>query len=133
MMKKTLIVYYSFEGSTRLISETIATVLDADILECKPIKDLKSKGFSKYFWGGRQVMFKKKPDLRSFEKDPENYEMIIIGTPVWAYNVTPAIRSFLSQTTLKDKKIALFCCHEGNKGKTFETMKQELINNQILF
>jgi len=49
MATKTLVAYYSFEGSTRLLSEHIVQELTADILECKPIKDLNSPGFSKYF------------------------------------------------------------------------------------
>jgi len=48
MHKKILVVYYSFEGSTRLMAETIAHELKADVLELKPVKDLQSKGFMKY-------------------------------------------------------------------------------------
>jgi flavodoxin len=132
MNSRILVVYYSFEGSTRLLSEHIAKELSADILECKPIKDLNSKGFSKYLWGGRQVLFKKKPDLESFEKNVDDYDAIILGTPVWAFNYSPAIRSFLSQTKLTNKKIALFCCREGGIGKTFENLKTDLSNNTII-
>jgi flavodoxin len=132
MVTTTLVVYYSFEGSTRLIAQTIATTLEADIMECKPIKDINSKGFMKYVWGGRQVLFKKHPHLEPFEKNPADYETIIIGTPVWAFNYTPALRSFLSQVTLRKKNIAIFCCHEGGKGKTLENLKEALSNNTII-
>jgi len=33
MINKNLVVYYSYEGSTRVIAQTIAEVLDADIIE----------------------------------------------------------------------------------------------------
>ena len=132
MTTKNLVVYYSFEGSTRLLAETIAQVLNADILECKLIKDLGSKGFSKYFWGGRQVIMKKKPKLVDFSINPNNYDVIIIGTPVWASNYTPAIRSFLNQVSIKDKKIGLFCCHDGGMGKTLDNLKKELSDNTII-
>ena len=107
MGSKKLVVFYSFEGSTRLLAEIISKELNADILECKPIKDMKSKGLSKYFWGGTQVVTKKMPDLVEFLVDPNDYEAIIIGTPVWAYTYSPAIRTFLSQVKLRYKKIAL--------------------------
>lgn len=42
-MQKTLIVYYSLEGSTKLITETIAKEMNADIIECKPKKDISKK------------------------------------------------------------------------------------------
>jgi flavodoxin len=132
MSKKTLVVYYSYEGSTRIIAETIAAALDADLLECRPQKDISSKGFMKYFWGGRQVVFKKRPPLEPFEKNPTDYERILLGTPVWAFDFAPAIRSFLSQANLQKKNIGVFCCHEGAKGKTLETMKNMLSGNTII-
>lgn len=132
MTSKTLVVYYSYEGSTRTIAQTIASTLGADILECKPEKDISSKGFMKYVWGGRQVVFKKRPKLEAFEKNPAEYNTIILGTPVWAYSYAPAIRSFLSQVTIQQKSIAIFCCHEGGKGDTLVHLKEALPNNTIL-
>jgi flavodoxin len=35
----SLVVYYSLEGSTRLIAENVADALGADILELKPVKE----------------------------------------------------------------------------------------------
>jgi flavodoxin len=132
MTQKNLVVYYSYEGSTRLIAQTIAKTLDADVLECKPAKDIQSKGFMKYVWGGRQVIFKKRPQLEPFAKNPQDYDVIFIGTPVWAFDYTPAIRSFLSQAHISKKKIALFCCHEGAIGKTLESLKKGLSSNTII-
>jgi len=132
MTTKKLVVFYSYEGNTRLIAHTIAQVLGADVLECKPVKDISSKSFMKYMWGGRQVIFKRKPALEPLEKSPHDYDTIIIGTPVWAYDMAPAILSFLTQFPLKNKNIVLFCCHEGAKGKSLEHMKELLSKNTIL-
>jgi flavodoxin len=132
MTNKNLVVYYSYEGSTRVIAQTIAGVLDADVIECKSLKDISSKGFMKYIWGGRQVIFKQHPLLETFEKNPDDYDMVIIGTPVWVFTYAPAIRSFLSKVNLKNKKIGLFCCHEGQKGKTLDNLKNVLSNNTFI-
>ena len=132
MAIKTLVVYYSYEGSTRIIAQTIATTLEADLMESRPTKDISSKGFMKYVWGGRQVVLKKCPQLEPFEKNPMDYDVIIIGTPVWAFNIAPAIRSFLSKANLQKKDIGIFCCHEGTKGKTLENLKDALSMNTII-
>jgi flavodoxin len=132
MINKNLVVYYSYEGSTRVIAQTIAEVLDADMIECKPLKDISSKSFMKYVWGGRQVVFKQHPQLKTFEQNPDDYDMVIIGTPVWAFTYAPAIRSFLWKVNLKNKKIGLFCCHDGAKGKTLDNLKEVLSNNTII-
>ena len=129
---KTLVIYYSFEGNTRFIAETITNSIHADILELKPKQEIKSKGFMKYVWGGRQVVRQKEPELLPFDIQPEDYDLIFIGTPVWAWTFTPSLRTLLTTVKLKNKKIALFCCHGGQVGKTFDKMKVFLIGNTIL-
>lgn len=52
---KTLIIYYSLEGSCRFTAERIAEALGADLLELKPLRSIKGERASKYFWGGRKV------------------------------------------------------------------------------
>jgi flavodoxin len=130
---KILVIYHSFEGSTKLIAETIAKVTNADILELKTKEELvKTHGFMKYFWGGRSVVFKDKPELLALEKNPTDYDLIFIGTPVWAFTFTPPLRSLLAQEILNNKKIAIFCTHEGGPGKTLENMKNEFVGNEIV-
>lgn len=129
---KKLVVYYSFDGNTKFIAQIIAEAVGADMLELKPLAEPKSHGFSKYIWGGRQVFFKEKPPLAAFDKKPSDYDYIFIGTPVWAWTYAPALGTFFSQTQLKGKKIALFCCSGGGPGKTFNNMKEKLAGNEIV-
>ncbi|UCC96008.1 MAG: flavodoxin [Candidatus Omnitrophota bacterium] len=130
---KSLVIYYSLTGNTRFISEIISRISGSDILELKLKKDdSRLKGFKKYFWGGMQVYMKKKPELMLFDKNPQDYDLIFIGTPVWAWRHTPAIETFFSNINLNNKKIALFCCHGGGKGKTLEKMKYRLGGNEII-
>ncbi|MFO7678151.1 MAG: flavodoxin [Thermoplasmatota archaeon] len=127
-----VVVYYSYEGNTRFIAQCIAEEINADMLGLKPVKEMNSKGFFKYFWGGKKVVFKQKPELLAFDKNPNEYDIIFIGTPVWALTFTPAIRTFFSTIHLKNKKIALFCCHEGSMGKTLNNMTHHVSDNDIV-
>ena len=129
---KILVIYYSFEGNTRFIAETIANSINADILELKAKEEIKANDFMKYVLGGRQVVMQMKPELLSFNENPENYDLIFIGTPVWAWTFAPAVRTLLSTLKLHNKKIALFCCHGGQPGKTFDKLKAFLNGNKIL-
>lgn len=86
----------------------------------------------KYFRGGKQVMMKETPLLKPYNMDFDKYETIYIGTPVWAFTYTPAIRSFLKQTTLQNKKIVLFCTHEGGPKQTLDNLEKELKGNKIV-
>lgn len=129
---KKLVVYYSFDGNTKFIAQAIAEAVSADVLELKPKKEIKSHGFTKYFWGGKQVMMKEKPELLPFDKQSQEYDILFIGTPVWGFNYAPPLNTFFSNVNLKDKKIALFCCYAGLKGKTLESMRKCLLGNDII-
>jgi len=132
MPSRTLVIYYSFDGNTRLIAESIAKESGADILELKPDKEPPSHGFLKYFWGGRQVVMKKVPSLLPFAHHPADYDLLFIGTPVWAFTYAPALAAFFDRFPVTGKKAALFCCSGGACGKTFEKMRQKLWGNEIL-
>lgn len=125
-MSKTLIVYYSFEGSTKRIAEAIGTYLNADLLRLKPKKEMTTGSFMKYVWGGKQAVMKQCPELENYTFDPSKYTTIIFGTPVWAGTYAPPIRTFLSNEFIQDKKIALFACHDGGPGKVFKKFRHIL-------
>jgi flavodoxin len=130
-MSKILVVYYSLTGNTKLIAETIAESINVDILELKPVKELNAESGMKYFWGGFQATMKKKPKLKGFDLNPLNYDLIILGTPVWAWTFSPPIRSFLSNYDLKEKNVALFTCSAGTGERAMSRFKDALKEAKI--
>ena len=73
----------------------------------------------------------KKQQLR--KKTPRDYDLIVIGTPVWNSRLTPAIRTYLKENDLSQKKIALFSTSEGRGSeKTLAMMKSLIINADII-
>lgn len=128
---RIIVVYYSFEGNTKLIAESIAKEIDSDILNLEVVKPI-SNDKTKYIAGGKQVILKEKPKLIPYEFKAENYDVLFVGTPVWAWNYAPALRTFFEENSIKNKKIALFSCNGGSNGKTFENMKKALKGNEFL-
>jgi len=129
---KKLVIFYSLDGSTKFIADIISEKTGADQLRLKPVKDIKNKGFMKIFWGGQQVISKKKPELEPFNKNPQDYDLIFIGTPVWAWTFTPTLRTFFGQAELKGKKVVLYNCHGGQPKDTLQKMKAELDGNEFI-
>jgi flavodoxin len=129
---KKLVVYYSLDGNTRLIAETIAETVGADILELKPVKEITRNNFIKIFAGGKQAILKAEPELHLLNVKPEDYDLIFIGTPVWAWTYAPTLRTFFKTHKLKNKKVALFCCHGGGPRNFFEKFEEAVAGNTIL-
>ena len=51
--------------------------------------------------------FHRKSDVTHPPVDISDYDLIILGTPVWCGNIPPAINGFLSKTKLSNKAIVL--------------------------
>lgn len=130
---KVAIVYYSLEGNTKKVANQIAEKFNADLYELKEVKSTVPKtGFFKFVWGGKQVVMKQKPDLEELNINIDEYDLIFIGTPVWAFTFSPAIRSFLSKYNIKGKKIGIFCCHSGGLKNTIQDIKDNLNGNEFV-
>ncbi|MCX8074918.1 MAG: NAD(P)H-dependent oxidoreductase [Clostridia bacterium] len=130
---KAAVVYYSFEGNTKFVAEKIASKFEADIYELKTVENkVPNSGFFKYFWGGKQVFMKETPEILDLKFNPNDYDVIFIGTPVWAFTYSPAIKTFMEKYRFQDKKVVVFCTHSGGIKSTLENMKKDLGRNEYI-
>lgn len=121
---KTIIIYYSYGNHTRVISEKIKEKLKCDFLEIKP-KVPYSNDYQKVVDETEDNLeTKKTPEIEDININLDEYDKIILGTPVWWYTITPPIRSFLKNYDLKNKKIYVFATNAGWLGSTFDEIKQ---------
>jgi len=124
---KTAVVYFSLEGNTQYAAEKIAARLNADLVRLIPIKAYPTGKFGKYFWGGKSATLGEAPKLKPYRFDPHQYELVILGTPIWASTFAPPLRTFIRNNKLTGKKIALFAsCSGGDTEKCFEELKKEI-------
>jgi len=130
---KSVVIYYSLTGNTNLVAKMIAERIGADMIELKPEKEIPSKGSSKFFLGGKSVMFHEKPKLLNENLSLDGYDTLIIGTPIWARSFTPPVNTFLSENVIKDKTIFFFATHSPgtNTDKCFAKMKEKLTRNRM--
>jgi flavodoxin len=111
MDKKILIAYYSRTGTTKKLAETLAKELNCDLEEIKTARD--RKGPLGYLISGREATLKKSAKILPAAKNPAEYDLLIIGTPIWTFNVSSPARAYLSQNKDRFKKVAFFCTQGG--------------------
>ena len=103
---KVLVVYYSRTGNTRFVAEAVTQSLEADIEE---IKDGKNRmGVFGFLRCGYEAIFKKLTDIEVSGKNPEEYDLIIVGSPVWAGRLSSPVRTYLHLHGHKFKNVAFF-------------------------
>ena len=108
---KTLVVYYSRTGTTKKVAEEIRVKLGCDIEEIIDTKD--RSGIVGYLKSGRDAMYKHLTEIKPQIKNPADYDLVIIGTPVWAWNISTPIRTYLTENKDKLKNVAFFATQGG--------------------
>ena len=128
--KKVLVVYYSKTGNTERVAKDVASALHADI---EKLVDKKNRnGFWAFFSSGRDAMNKKKTELGPLEKDPANYDLVVLGTPVWSKNLTPAIRTYLDMNRDKLKNTAYIVTSNTAPAEKVIPMCEELTGKKCM-
>jgi flavodoxin len=124
---QTLVVYYSRGGNTKKVAEELSKELKCDIEE---IQDTVNRsGPIGWLNSGRQASTKALTKLQPIKNDPAKYDLVIIGTPVWASHVSTPVRTYITENKDKLKKVA-FLVTEGNGGDVGAVKDMEEISGK---
>jgi len=103
---KTLVVYFSRTGHTRLLAQQLAAALQADLDEIRD--DTNRRGILGYLRSGSEAWFGRRARLRPPGRPPQDYELVLIGTPVWRMSVSSPVRTYLADHAAELKQVAFF-------------------------
>ena len=124
------VLYTSVYGNTKQVAEKIKDKLNCDILELKPAIPFSKDYQTVVDEYQNNESEKKEVEIEKININLDNYDKIILGTPVWWYTITPVIRTFLKNNNLKNKIIYPFATNAGWLGRTFKEIK-EICNGEI--
>jgi menaquinone-dependent protoporphyrinogen IX oxidase len=113
---KSLVVYYSLTGKTRLVAQAIAEALNATLVEIKETKPRKP-GVFLYLAGGSAAFLNRGSKIEPIDIDLGQYERIFIGSPMWSYRPVPAINSFVYHTNFGGRSIIPFFTMGGDNSE----------------
>jgi flavodoxin len=103
---RILVVYYSRSGNTERVAKDVAARLGADL---EKISDKANRqGFTGYLGASYDSLRNISADIAEPKKNPAEYAVTVVGTPVWAWNMTPAARAYLEKTKGKSRDMAFF-------------------------
>ena len=110
---KGLIVYFSRTGRTRRVAEAIQALTGFDLDE---IREAKGRG-GPIGWlkSGMESTRKMLPRIEALQHDQASYDLVVIGTPIWAANMSSPVRAYVTKHGPDIKKVALFCTGDGDK------------------
>ena len=122
-MSRALVVYYSRTGYTRRIAEEISRALACDI--CPIEEDKARQGPLGYLRSAYEAMTRKQATITQLARDPRQYDLIIIGTPVWGWSLSSPVRAFAERYRDRLARVAFFCTMGGSGAeKVFGELQQ---------
>lgn len=126
---KKIFIYYSMYGNGDLISD-IYKEKGYDIRKVISKVNYPKKMFPLMMIGGFKALFKIKDKLVDFDNNIDNYDEIVIGTPIWFDRVSAPINSVLKVLNLSNKKVSfVFWSASGNATKAVERISKEYNTN----
>lgn len=133
--KKTLVVYFSATGTTKALAEYVAEITDADIYEIVP-KQPYTEADLEYYTNSRadqeQNNSDARPEISGNVENMENYDIVILGYPIWHGQAPKIISTFLESYDLSGKCIVPFCTsHSSGIGSSADNLYSLCVDTVI--
>ena len=121
--RKILTVYYSNCGNTKNVAENLHSLVGGDIKEIELIEKYPNNIFKMSNLAREQLKSGYLPRVEDI--DISDYDVILVGFPVWNFSVSVPMKSFLKNNNFQDKTIIPFytCSGGASKGKIVEEIK----------
>jgi flavodoxin len=111
-MNRILVAYYSRTGYTHEVAGELAAAVKADVERVDDGRD--RSGVWGYLRCAREALKKGTVELLPPAYDPSRYDVVVLGTPVWAGNISSPVRSYVAANQEKLRQVAFFCTQGGS-------------------
>ena len=127
---RVLVVYYSRTGTTDTVARAIRHELGCEI---EAIHDVKRRnGVLGYVRSGFDAALRRPTKLRAMSSEPDDYDLLIVGTPIWNRTVSAPVRTYLFANRERIRRVAFFCTHGGvGSGRVLREMQDICVQPPI--
>lgn len=109
---RILVVYYSRTGHTDQLARQIATRMHADL---ERIEDRHGRnGPVGYLRSAMEAVLGLQAPVMRGSHRPGNYDLVILGTPVWFWGVASPVRTWVARHRASLSMVAVFCTYGGS-------------------
>ncbi len=106
---KTLVLYYSQNGTTKAVAEEIADKLGADIEAIVPVTLYDGDFMATIERGKKELDGGILPEIQPIKADIQSYDVIFLGFPIWFGVYATPVFTVLENVDFSGKKIVPFC------------------------
>ncbi|MBM3254778.1 MAG: flavodoxin [Candidatus Omnitrophica bacterium] len=113
---QSIVIYYSYSGNTKQVARVLAELLaqkgEVEEIELKCLDEPRS-----FFAQCKRAFRRVRGKIQEATLDLSGYDLVCLGTPVWALSPAPAINTCLDQAVgLGGKRAVLFTTYGSGTG-----------------
>ncbi len=131
--EKILIVYFSYTGNTEKLANKIHSKVGGDIVKIETVTPYSTDYDEVVNQVQKDQQNNYKPEIKTKIENIEDYDIIILGSPVWWYKIANPMATFMSENDLRGKTIIPFVTHGGyGAGQTLNQIQELAPNSNVL-
>ncbi len=120
---KICCIFHSYSGVTRNVCIKLKNESGSDLFEVKPLNEYSK--LTAYTKGCLRARKGEKDSIDHESIDISSYDLVIIGTPVWAWKTTPVINAAVNALEGGEgKKAIIFATCGGQPGESLRILKK---------
>ena len=133
---KTLVAYFSAQGTTAALARELAAKTGADLFEIVPREPYSAADIT---WTNpmarcnREKIGRKDVPVTGTVADWESYDRVYLGFPIWYYGAPNVVNTFCKGYDWQGKRVALFATSGGSGiGRTVEKLRPYVAGGEIV-
>ncbi len=127
-------VFYYFSLTNNL--DKVAEVLNKDEIEIRKVETIRKfpkKMFPLMMTGGFLAGINAKTKLKDFDNNTDNFDEVIIGSPIWNGKMSSPINYLLKHINLENKKLTfIFTAGSGKGPKALKKVNKLYPNAKVI-
>lgn len=131
-MSKVLVSYFSASGNTKRVAEKIAAAVNGDLFEIEPKEkytDNDLNWMDKQSRSSIEMNQNIKPDILNKVSNLDDYDIVLLGFPIWWYKEPTIIDKFLDENDMTNKNIFVFVTSGSSTiDSTYKSLKSNYPN-----
>jgi flavodoxin len=128
---KLCTIYHSYSGITRGCARSVQAACGGDLVEVTPRE--KYGTLTAYTRGCLRARNEETEPIDPETIDVAPYDLLVIGTPVWAWKATPATNAGIAALQgCNGKKAVIFATCGSNPGDTLPILKKALMGKGVM-
>jgi flavodoxin len=130
---KVCVIYHSETGNTRHVSQHIGEALvDATLVEVSDIS--RYSRLTRFLSWCKKAQCENTTRIEPHSLDVSGYDLLVFGSPVWAFKPTPAIHTIINELKgCGGRRAVAFVTHGGKPGRSEEVYRKWIESRGMRF